>query len=76
MQIRYRTLYRELEDERWMRFHILNNWQYSEVRNNKERKHPLLVPFDQLDEKTQAKDDYAWLLLKDVAEYERRHIRQ
>ncbi len=76
MQIRYRTLYRELEHERWMRFHILNNWQYSEVRNNKERKHPLLVPFDQLDEKTQAKDDYAWLLLKDVAEYERRHIRQ
>ncbi len=71
LQAEDRTPYRDLEHERWMRFHVLNNWQYSSVRNNAARRHPLIVPFEKLDEKTQAKDDYAWLLLKDVAEYER-----
>ena len=48
---------------RWMRFHMLNNWQYAPVRNNARRLHPLLVPFDALDEADQIKDDYAWELL-------------
>jgi len=61
-------MYRKLEHERWVRFHVLNNWKYGPVRNNAEKIHPLLVPFDNLSLEEQAKDDFAWELLKDVAE--------
>lgn len=54
---------RRMEHERWMRFHILNNWQYAPVRDNEKRLHPLLLPFDDLSPEDQAKDDYAWELL-------------
>ncbi len=56
--------YRELEHRRWVRFHIMNNWQYAPVRNNAERQHHLIVPYDQLTLKDQASDDNAWELLK------------
>lgn len=62
------VLYRKLEHERWARFHVLNNWKYGPVRNNAEKIHPLLVPFEELSPEEQAKDDFAWELLKDVAE--------
>ena len=60
--------YRKLEHERWVRFHVLNNWKYGPVRNNAEKIHPLLIPFENLSPEEQAKDDFAWELLKDVAE--------
>ena len=60
--------YRKLEHERWMRFYILNNWKYGPERNNAEKIHPLLVPFEDLTPEEQAKDDFAWELLKEVAE--------
>ena len=60
-------LCRRIEHERWTRFHLLNNWQYDAVRDNKKRHHPLLVPFDVLSPEDQAKDDYSWELLKDLA---------
>ena len=67
---RYRTLTaeerktcRRIEHLRWCRFHYLNNWQYAPIRDNLKRQHPLLVPFDNLSEADQAKDDYAWELL-------------
>ena len=59
-----RARYRRIEHMRWMRFHMLNNWQYAPVRDNARRLHPLLVPFDALDEADQIKDDYAWELLE------------
>ncbi len=62
-----RDLCRRIEHERWTRFHLLNNWQYDAVRDNKKRHHPLLVPFDVLSPEDQAKDDYAWNLLKDLS---------
>ena len=62
-----RDLCRRMEHERWTRFHLLNNWQYDAVRDNKKRHHPLLVPFDVLSPEDQAKDDYAWKLLKELA---------
>ncbi|MCR5499952.1 MAG: ion transporter [Acetatifactor sp.] len=60
--------YRRLEHERWDRFHYVNNWSYADVRNNALRKHPLLKTFEELPLSEQAKDDYAWELLKSFAE--------
>ena len=65
-----RDLCRRIEHERWTRFHLLNNWQYDAVRDNKKRRHPLLVPFDTLSPEDQAKDDYSWELLKDLSRKE------
>ena len=62
-----KDFFRRVEHERWMRFHLMNNWQYSEVRDDRKRLHPSLLPFDRLDEKEQAKDDYAWELLGELA---------
>ena len=57
--------YRKIEHERWMRFHSLYNWRYSEERDNERRLHPLMIPFESLSEKEQEKDDGAWLLLEE-----------
>lgn len=61
---------RENEHERWMRFHLLYNWQYAPVRDNAMRKHPSLIPFAQLSDSEKAKDDYAWMQLETLAGYE------
>lgn len=60
--------YRWIEHERWMRFHCLYNWEYDAVRNNAARRHPMILPYEDLSEAEQAKDDYAWLLLAELAE--------
>lgn len=60
-------LYRELEHRRWMRFYALHNWRYGE-RNDTLRRHPAMLPFQELPLKEQAKDDYAWELLGDLAD--------
>lgn len=54
---------RENEHARWMRFHLLYNWQYAPKRDNAMRRHPSLIPFTQLSEEEKAKDDYAWIQL-------------
>ena len=48
---------------RWMRFHTIYNWRYSEVRDNPLRRHNLLLPYEELALSEQEKDDDAWLLL-------------
>lgn len=58
---------RRIEHERWSRFHLMNNWKYAPVRDNAKRLHPMLVPFEQLSEADQAKDDGPWKLLSDAA---------
>ena len=50
----------EMEHRRWMRFHLMYNWSYDPVRNNSLRRHPLLLPYDQLAPSEQRKDSYAW----------------
>ncbi len=46
----------ELEHIRWCRFHYLNYWKYSELRDNKKRLHNDLKPFRDLSETEKAKD--------------------
>ena len=55
---------RRIEHERWMRFHLMNNWQYAEKRDNARRLHHLLLPYDQLSLTDQLKDNYAWELIE------------
>ena len=62
-----RERYRRIEHLRWMRFHLLHNWQYAPRRDNAARLHPLLLPFDSLSPEDQVKDDYAWELLGALA---------
>ena len=59
---------RMIEHERWNRFHLLNGWQYSPVRDNSKRLHPMIVPYEKLSETERQKDDYAWEILGTLAE--------
>ena len=54
---------RRLVHRRWMRFHIMNNWSYAEVRDNELRHHRLIVPYEELTPEEQALDDSAWEIL-------------
>jgi len=56
---------RRNEHDRWMRFHALYNWTYDAKRDNNLRHHPSMLPFEQLSEAEQAKDDYAWKSLSE-----------
>lgn len=62
------SLCRRIEHDRWLRFYSLYNWRYDVRRDNETRLHPLMVPFDSLDEKEAAKDDYSWELIEKLAE--------
>lgn len=46
----------ELEHIRWCRYYYLNNWRCGADRNDSERIHHLLKPFDKLSEENKAKD--------------------
>ena len=57
---------RRIEHERWVRFHLMNNWQYAPIRDNGSRLHPLLRPYDELSLTDQLKDNYAWELIEQL----------
>ncbi|MBR2699955.1 MAG: ion transporter [Clostridia bacterium] len=59
---------RYIEHARWCLFHALYNWQYAPVRDNALRRHPMLVPYAQLDEAERCKDDNAWLMFRELAD--------
>ncbi len=62
-----RSRLRKIEHDRWMRFHVVNNWRYAKTRDNARRLHPLLVPYEKLSEAEQRKDDYTWETLSLLA---------
>lgn len=57
----------EIEHRRWMRFYLTYNWEYDAVRCDAQRKHPMLVPYAELEESEKRKDAYAWELLGALA---------
>ena len=72
---RFRELYatqadllQKMEHRRWVRFHLMYNWQYGPVRDNPRRRHPLLLPYEQLSGPEQRKDAYAWEMLGRLGE--------
>jgi len=67
-RVHHADRYRETEHLRWMRFHSLYNWDYSPIRDNTARLHPLMRPYEALPLAEQTKDDYAWELLGKLAE--------
>lgn len=46
----------ELEHIRWCRFHYLNYWKHSDIRDNDKRLHPSLKPFGELSTEEKQKD--------------------
>lgn len=46
----------ETEHELWIEFYRLNGWDYGEIRNDYDKKHNCMVPYDQLSENDQKKD--------------------
>ena len=46
----------QAEHTRWCRFYYLHNWQYSAKRDNTQRLHPCLMPFEKLTLQEQEKD--------------------
>lgn len=53
-------LLQEMEHRRWLRFHLMYNWSYDPVRDNRLRHHPLMLPYHQLSAPERHKDSYAW----------------
>lgn len=62
--------YMALEHRRWMRFMYMHGWTYAGARDNLQRKHPLLIPFEELPPKEQSKDMQAYEILSEVAAYD------
>lgn len=56
----------EIEHIRWNRYHFMNNWDYAAIRDKKNRKHPLLLSFRELDFYEKAKDADAYLALEEL----------
>lgn len=55
--------YRRLDHLRWLRFYTYYNWSYGPFRNDAERQHPMLCPYDELNEEQKRERDAAWEIL-------------
>ena len=58
-----RKMYRKLEHMRSYRFYAFYNWNYGLIRDDTERQHPMLRPFEELTEEQQQERDAAWELM-------------
>ena len=59
---------KEMEHRRWLRFHQMFNWTYSAERDDKMRRHPMMLPYSELSEEEKVKDAYAWEMLARAAD--------
>lgn len=57
-----------IEHERWCRFHYVYNWDYNEIRNDKDRKHNLLLAFSKLSDKDKEKNSEPYELIDEFSE--------
>jgi hypothetical protein len=44
------------------------NWTYSEERDDKMRRHPMMLPYSELTEEEKEKDAYAWEIIAKVVD--------
>ena len=58
----------DMEHRRWLRFYQLYNWCYSPVRSDAQRRHPMLLPYEELSAEDRVKDAYAWEMFSRLAE--------
>ncbi|MBQ7784735.1 MAG: hypothetical protein IJ381_01110 [Clostridia bacterium] len=60
--------YLELEHRRWMRFHFFWGWEYADIpkKDKENKKHPLLLPYDQLSDAQKSKDMDAYMVLTEL----------
>lgn len=58
-----RETYRKLDHVRWLRFYIFYNWSYGSVRDDVERQHPMLCPYEELTPEQKQERDAAWEMM-------------
>ena len=62
---------RRLEHERNLRFYKLHNFEYGEKIDDESRKHPMLKPYEELDEKERMITETGWMLLGELASHKK-----
>lgn len=60
-------MYRRIDHMRWLRFYTFYNWGYGAVRNDAQRQHPMLCPYEKLTPEQKRERDAAWELLGSIA---------
>lgn len=60
-------MYRRLDHARWLRFYTFYNWSYGSARDDDEREHPMLAPYQELTPAQKRERDAAWELLGSIA---------
>ena len=58
-----KEMYRKLDHMRWLRFYIFYNWSYGSVRDDAERQHPMLCPYEELTPEQKQERDAAWEIM-------------
>ena len=58
-----REMYRKLDHMRWLRFYTFYNWSYGPIRDDTERQHPMLCPYEDLNHEQRQERDAAWELM-------------
>mgnify|MGYP001033367781 CR=1 FL=1 len=58
-----REMYRKLDHMRSYRFYAFYNWSYGSIRDDTERQHPMLRPYEELTEEQKQERDAAWELM-------------
>lgn len=58
----------EMEHRRWMRFQQMYNWTFSPERDDLMRRHPMMLPYNELSDEEKENNAYAWEMLAGVAD--------